>query len=190
MPKTKPATSVEAPPLPRIAVIASRYNASVTDRLTAGAIAEYIRRGGQEGLVSVFEAPGAYELPALCLAAAETGRYRGVVALGCLIRGETRHDRYIAEAVAHGLMQVSLQTAVPVGFGVLTVESAKQARARAGGDKGNKGGEAMAAVLDAIAVVDAIRGDRPGPVVGEGSPDKAAPIVAGTASAAAGESRS
>jgi 6,7-dimethyl-8-ribityllumazine synthase len=165
-----------APPTPpRIAIIVSRYNASVTDKLVDGAVSEYTRRGGAESGVSVFGAPGSYELPVLALAAAETGRYRGVVALGCLIRGETRHDRYIAESVAHGLMQVSLQTGVPTAFGVLTTESPKQARARAGGDKGNKGQEAMAAVLETIAAAEAIRDDRSGPRLAVvAGPDKAA----------------
>lgn len=180
MPKAHPET--EQPSTPRIAVVVSRYNASITDRLVEGAIAEHARRGGGEESLSIFEAPGAYELPALAMAAAETGRYRAVVALGCLIRGETRHDRYIAEAVAQGLMHVSIQTGVPVAFGVLTVESPKQARARAGGDKGNKGGEAMAAALESIAAIDAIRRDLPGRSVVGALPDKAgheAPVAAG-----------
>lgn len=146
---------------PPVAIIVGRYNASITDRLVDGAREEYVARAGQRDSVHVFEAPGAYELPTLALAAAETGRYRGIVALGCLIRGETRHDRYIAEAVAHGLMQVSLQTGIPVAFGLLTVESAKQARARAGGEKGNKGREAMSAVLDTLGSMDAIRRGEP-----------------------------
>jgi 6,7-dimethyl-8-ribityllumazine synthase len=146
---------------PTVAIIVSRYNASITDALVEGARAEYAARSDGSESPAVYDAPGTYELPALALAAAETGRYRGIVALGCLIRGETRHDRYIAESVAHGLMQVSLQTGVPVAFGVLTVESPKQARARAGGEKGNKGREAMAAVLDTLASMDAIRRGKP-----------------------------
>jgi len=164
------------PTLPRVAIIAGRYNAAITDRLAEGAIAEYAARGGDSTTLDVFPAPGAFELPALAAAAAETGRYRAVVALGCLIRGETRHDRYIAEAVAHGLTRVSVQTGVPVAFGVLTVESAKQARARAGGEQGNKGREAMAAALETAATIDAIRTGqaRPWrPAEGAGAPDKA-----------------
>ncbi len=159
------ANSVRAYPSPSmpqpIAIIVSRYNASITDALVQGALAGHGSRAGEGGPPPVFEAPGTYELPALALAAAETGRYRGIVALGCVIRGETRHDRYISQAVANGLMQVSLQTGVPVAFGVLTVESPKQARARAGGEKGNKGREAMAAVLDTLASMDAIRRGEP-----------------------------
>lgn len=161
-------------PLPPIAVVVSRYNASITDALAAGAIAEYTARGGRADAVHVFDAPGSYELPVLARAAATSGAYRGVVALGCLIRGETRHDRYIADAVAHGLIQVSVQTGVPCTFGVLTVDSGKQAKARAGGAKGNKGSDAMSAVLDTIAAIDAVRERKPGRAIATPKADKAA----------------
>ena len=161
---------------PAVAIIVSRYNASVTDRLVEGAREEYAARGGDAGALAVFDAPGSYELPTLALAAAETGRYRGIVALGCLIRGETRHDRYISEAVANGLMRVSLQTGIPVAFGVLTVENPKQARARAGGEKGNKGREAMAAVLDSLESVEHIRRGT-SPAGAADRPDKAGAAI-------------
>jgi 6,7-dimethyl-8-ribityllumazine synthase len=153
---TTPATSPAYP----VAVVVSRYNGSITGKLLEGARSEYLARGGREPGLAVFEAPGAYELPALALVAAQTGRYRGVVALGCLIKGETRHDRYIAEAVAGGLMDVMLRTGVPVAFGVLTVDTPRQARARSGGERGNKGAEAMAAVLETIATGEAISAGR------------------------------
>lgn len=147
--------------LPRIAVVVSKYNTSITEALLSGALGEYEARSGDRKSVDVYWGTGSYELPALALAAAETGRYRGIVALGCLIKGETKHDRYIAEAVGHGLMQVTMQTGIPVGFGVLTVDSAKQARARSGGDKGNKGADTMGAVLDAVAEMHAIKHGSP-----------------------------
>lgn len=172
-----PETAATPSTPPRVVVIVSRYNGSVTGALLEGARSEYRSRGGEDAALDVFEAPGAYELPVLALAAAETGRYRGVVALGCLIKGDTRHDRYIADAVAHGLVQVSLQTGVPVAFGVLTVNTPKQARERAGGDHGNKGAEAMAAVLESIAAGEAISAGRAVVVLPEGlgrnGPDKA-----------------
>jgi len=143
--------------LPRVAVVVSRWNSSITEALLEGALAAYEGRVGNRKGVDVYWGAGSYELPALALAAAETGRYRGVVALGCLIKGETKHDRYIAEAVSKGLMDVTMRTRVPEGFGVLTVDSAKQARARAGGDKGNEGADAMGAVMDAAAEMHAIK---------------------------------
>lgn len=154
-PKPTPARGV-----PPVLVVVSRYNDSITSRLLSAARAEYARAGGDPARLAVAEAPGAYELPTLAMAGASSGAWAGVLALGCLIRGETRHDRYIADAVAHGLMTVSLVTGVPVAFGVLTTESPAQARARAGGSKGNKGAEAMAALLESIHAGAALRAGR------------------------------
>lgn len=148
----------------RVAIVVSRYNRTITDRLLAGAIAEFERRGGQRDHLTVIDAPGAFELPALANLAASQGRFDGVLALGCIIRGETEHDRYIAEAVATGLTQVAMTFGVPVGFGVLTVNDADQALARAGGDHGNKGAESMGAVMDAIRATRAlVHGGTPNP---------------------------
>ncbi len=160
--------------LPSVALIVAQYNASVTGRLRDAALEAYAEAGGDPAAVEVIEAPGSYELPALSLAAAKCGRFAGVVALGCIIQGETSHNRYIAEAVAHGLIRVTLQTGVPVTFGVLTVESAGQAYARAGGRDGNKGAEAMRAVLETISAMGALagHGSACAPVLAK--PDKAA----------------
>jgi 6,7-dimethyl-8-ribityllumazine synthase len=158
-----------------VAVIVSRYNPSVTGRLLEGALAEHARRGGAPGDVEVFDAPGSFELPSLAMAAARTGRFGAVVVLGCVIRGQTRHDRYIAQAIAHGMTEVGLHTGVAAGFGVLTVDTPEQARARAGGKKGDKGAEAMAAALDAHATLLSIsRPGAVGPRITVTAPDKAA----------------
>lgn len=149
-------SSVRPPSPPAVAIVVSQFNRGITKRLLKGAIAEYERRGGNSDDLLIAEAHGAYELPSLSLAAAKSGRFRGVVALGCLIRGKTRHDRHIADAVAHGLVNVTMQTGVPVTFGVLTTKTIEQARSRAGGKKGNKGTDAMAAVLETIGVMDGI----------------------------------
>ncbi len=140
----------QAKAIPSIAVIVSRYNTSITDPLLIGALEAYERAGGDSDSLTILHAPGAYELPMLALAAAESGRFAGVVCLGCVIKGQTKHDRYINQAVARGLMDVSLHARLPVAFGVLTVENAKQARDRAGGSRGNKGAEAMRACLDSL----------------------------------------
>lgn len=169
------------PSLPKVAVVVSRYNASITEALLAGALEEYAGRGGNAQSVDVYRAPGSFELTALSLAAAESGRYAGVVALGCLIRGETRHDRYIAEAVGQGLTHVTIKTGVPVAFGLLTVESGKQARARSGGEKGNKGADSMGAILDAIAEIEAIRSGEHSHAPSAPAPDKAAKRAEATA---------
>jgi 6,7-dimethyl-8-ribityllumazine synthase len=145
-------------------VVVSRYNATVTDRLLEGAVRAFGERikGIEGAVVEVVGAPGAFELPALCLAAARAQdsrsqpRFDAVVALGCLIKGETIHDRVIADAVAQGLVNVSIVTGVPVTFGVLTVNTPEQALARSGGEEGNKGADAMHAALDAVEAVWAL----------------------------------
>jgi len=144
------------PSVPPVAVVVSRYNRSITDTLKRGAVEEYLRRGGTRENLAVIDAPGAFELPAVADAAAESGLYRGVCCLGCVIKGETSHDQHINAAVAQGLMAISLRLGVPATFGLLTTDTIEQAKARAGGAKGNKGAEAMGATLDAIAAIDAI----------------------------------
>lgn len=140
---------------PTIAIVVSRYNASITDKLLEGA-RNTLRVQSPGSKLEVVPAPGAFELPALALAAAQTGRFQGIVALGCLIRGETTHDRVIADAVAHGLVQVTIATGIPVTFGVLTVDTPEQAQARAGGSGGNKGADAMTALLETLAASNAL----------------------------------
>lgn len=144
------------PAVPAVAIVVSRYNATVTDRLKQGALEEYASRAGGSATATVLHAPGAFEIPAIVLAAATSGRFAGVVALGCIIKGETSHDVHLAQAVIRGLMDIVLRTGVPVGLGVLTVDTPAQARARAGGQSGNKGAEAMAAVLDTISEINSV----------------------------------
>ncbi len=142
--------------VPPIAIVVSRYNGGVTSRLLEGAQEAYARRGGDAAHLGVIEAPGAFELVALSLAAARGGVWAGVLAIGCIVRGETSHDRVLADAVAGGLVDVTVATGVPVSFGVLTVDNNDQALARAGGGQGNKGEEGMEALLDTLSAMDAI----------------------------------
>ena len=143
-------------PSPPIALIVSRYNRSVTGRLLNAAIDVARDRGFPENRVATIEAPGAFELTALANASARTGNYAGIAVLGCLIHGETRHDRYIAEAVAQGITQITIKTGVPVAFGLVTAETPAQAEARSGGHKGNKGAEAAEALIDTIEAMASI----------------------------------
>lgn len=154
-----------------VAIIVSRYNARITSRLLDGAV-RALRSAGRGYSVAVFDAPGAFELPLLAIAAANSGRFAGVLALGCLVRGETIHDRVIADAVAQGLTRAAMDSQTPIAFGVLTVNTAAQALARAGGRKGNKGQEAMSALLDTIATLHAIRSARPPTGRASPRPDK------------------
>jgi len=122
----------------------------------------YEAGGGQASEVVVIEAPGSFELPVLCHVAAESGKFAGIVALGCIIKGETSHDQHLASAVVHGLVNVSLLTGVPVSLGVLTVNNPRQARERAGGKQGNKGAEAMDALLMTMNQIERLEGTRSG----------------------------
>ncbi|HUR94164.1 MAG TPA: 6,7-dimethyl-8-ribityllumazine synthase [Gemmatimonadales bacterium] len=143
----------------RVAILASRYNELITSRLLEGALACCAEAGVERGDVDVLWVPGAFELPAAAAAVAGTKRYACLVALGAVIRGDTPHFEYVAGEAARGLNAVAVTHALPVGFGVLTVDTMQQAVDRAGGSAGNKGHEAAAAALlvaDVIAQVRAI----------------------------------
>lgn len=141
----------------RIGMAVSRYHERITTALREAAERAFLDAGGSRQDLHVEPAPGAFELTAVCRALAARGDLDAVVAVGCIIAGETRHDRYLAAAVAHGLTGITVQTGVPVCFGVLTCDSLAQARARAGGAKGNKGAEAMAAAIETALTVRGLR---------------------------------
>jgi 6,7-dimethyl-8-ribityllumazine synthase len=138
----------------RLALVCSRFNRFITDRLLDGALDAVRRHGGQEGDVTVAWCPGAFEAPLVAQRLAQTGRFDAVVCLGAVIRGATTHYDHVAGGVGSGLMQAALKTDVPVLFGVLTVETIEQAIERAGTKAGNKGFEVTAA---AIEMVDLLR---------------------------------
>lgn len=140
-------TRAARPATPRFAIIASRFNEVVTTRLAAGARACLLEHGVPAADITEVMVPGAWELPLAARLLARRG-FGGVIALGCVIRGDTPHFEYVARAAAEGLAQVSLAHDIPVGFGVLTTEDADQALARAGGREGNKGWEAALAMLE------------------------------------------
>jgi 6,7-dimethyl-8-ribityllumazine synthase len=134
------------------AVVVSKFNDFVTERLQKGALAAFESAGARQDAVTVVHVPGAFEIPIAARLAAETGQFNAIVCLGCLIRGETPHFEYISSAVAHGLTQASADTGVPMTFGVLTTNSAEEALARAGEGPGNKGWEAAVAAIEMAAV--------------------------------------
>jgi 6,7-dimethyl-8-ribityllumazine synthase len=142
----------------RIAIVVSRFNDFITDRLLAGATDALRAAGAPAGAVDTVSVPGAYEVPQAARAAASTGAYDAVVCLGCLIRGETPHFEYIAEAVSHGIMSASAETGVPMSFGVLTTHSAEQALERAVPGSANKGWEAAMAAVEMATLRRALRG--------------------------------
>ena len=136
------------------AVVVSRFNALVTDRLLEGALSTFRRHGVPEDRITVAHVPGSFELPIAADRLARSGRYAAVCCLGAVIQGATTHHEYINQQVAAGLMQTSLATGVPVIFGVLTCQSMEQALDRAGGKVGNKGSEAA---LTAIEMANLLR---------------------------------
>lgn len=136
-----------APAPRRVAVLVSRFNEEVTARLLAGARQCFTEHDIPAAAVDVVWVPGAFELPVAAETAAASGRYGAIVALGCVIRGETAHFEYVAGEAARGLGNVALAHRVAIGFGVLTTETLEQATARAGGAAGNKGYEAAEAAL-------------------------------------------
>jgi 6,7-dimethyl-8-ribityllumazine synthase len=142
----------------RLAVVVSRFNRAVTDRLLAGAHEAASARNARLDDADVYPVPGAFELPIVAARLAESGRYDAIVCLGAVIRGETPHFEYVCEQAAAGIQRVALDSGVPAAFGVLTTDTVEQALARAGGDAGNKGYEAVAAVLDTLAQLDRIDG--------------------------------
>jgi 6,7-dimethyl-8-ribityllumazine synthase len=133
----------------RVAILVSQYNERVTTRLLDGALACCQEAGLPPDAVDVCWLPGAFELGAAAAVAAESGRYSAIVALGCVVRGETAHFEFVAGEAARGLAEVAVRHALPVAFGVLTTDTMDQALARAGGAAGNKGYEAAEAALRA-----------------------------------------
>src|SRR5262249_45672210 len=140
--------ATHAAPGLRIAVVVSRYNDFVTDRLQAGAVAALTQAGVADGDVTVIKVPGSFEIPFAAQQAAAGGGFDAVVCLGCLIRGATAHFEYIASAAAHGITAAAAATGIPITVGVLTTYSVEEAFERAGAVPANKG---WAAALAAVA---------------------------------------
>jgi len=137
-----------------VAIVAARFNDLIVASLLKGARAAWLGRGGAAEELLVVRVPGAFELPVVARQLAGSGRYDAIVALGCVIRGDTPHFDYVAGECARGLQLASLETGVPVIFGVLTVETLEQALERAATSAGNKGGESMECALEMAAVMD------------------------------------
>jgi 6,7-dimethyl-8-ribityllumazine synthase len=136
----------------KFAVIVSRFNAFITERLLTGATDALRRTGAVAADIEIVRVPGAFELPAAAKMLAETRKYHALVAIGCLLRGDTAHYDVIVNEVTRGIGEVTLSTGVPIGFGVLTCDTLEQAIDRAGLKMGNKGFEAALAALELAAL--------------------------------------
>lgn len=132
----------------RVAVVVSKYNDFVTERLQAGAVAALAHAGVAGGDITVIKVPGSFEIAFAAQQAAAHGGFDAIVCLGCLIRGATAHFEYIASAAAHGIAAAAAGTGVPMTFGVLTTNSVEEAIERAGEGSANKGWEAAVAAVE------------------------------------------
>ena len=133
-----------------VGIAVGRFNGEITSRLLDGALAELEATGVAPEAIEIMPVPGAFELPLAAMALAKSRRYSCVLALGCVIRGETPHFDYVSSEAASGVQLAGLETGVPVAFGVLTCDTLAQAQGRAGGAQGNKGAEAARSALEMV----------------------------------------
>lgn len=134
----------------KFGLVVARFNDFITERLLDGAVDTLRRHGASDADMEIVRCPGAFELPLVVQAMADSGKYDAIIALGCVIRGGTPHFEYVANECVKGLSQVMMQKKIPVAFGVLTVDSIEQAIERAGTKAGNKGVEATLSVLEMV----------------------------------------
>jgi len=139
---------LRSPPGARYAIIASRWNPRITDTLVAGARKTFADHGVDDAAVDVIRVPGAWEIPVAAARLAQARGHAAIVALGCVVRGDTRHYEQVADGCSDALMRVALDHRVPVANGVLAVERFEDAQARAGGSHGNKGEEAALVAIE------------------------------------------
>lgn len=144
----------------RFAIVASRWNDFLTSKLVEGAVDALERLGVVEGSVEIFKVPGSFELPLTSMKAAQSGRFDAVIAIGVVIRGETPHFDLVAGEAAKGVAQVSMQTGVPVLFGVITADTLEQAINRTGVKAGNKGFEAAMSAVELVNLYKTMNEDK------------------------------
>ncbi len=137
-------------PKARFAIVVSRFNETICERLLSGAMDILVRHGGQAGQIVVVRVPGAFEIPLTVRRLARSKRFDAVIALGVVIRGGTPHFDYVCSAVTSGLNQAQMETDIPVGFGILTTDTTEQAMERSGIKMGNKGVEAALAAVEMV----------------------------------------
>lgn len=134
----------------RFALIVARFNSFITERLLEGAVDCLVRNGARREDLTVVRVPGAFEIPLAAQKAARSGKFTGILCLGAVIRGATPHFDYVASEVSKGVASVSLESGLPIGFGVLTTDTIEQAIERAGSKAGNKGWETAQTVIEMI----------------------------------------
>ena len=140
----------------KFALVVSRFNDFITDRLVGGALDGLKRSGGRDEDIEIFKVPGAFEIPLMAKKAAQTGRFDAVICLGAVIRGATPHFDVVAAEVSKGIAMVGLETGVPVIFGVVTTDTIEQAIERAGSKSGNKGWDAAITAVEMVNLMDQV----------------------------------
>jgi 6,7-dimethyl-8-ribityllumazine synthase len=141
----------------RFGIVVSRFNSFIGERLLQGAIDTLVRHGAEPGSIDVVRVPGAFEMPLALKAMVMGQKYDALIAVGCVIRGATPHFDYIAGECARGISQVSQQFDIPIGFGVLTVDTIEQAIERAGTKSGNKGEDAALSTIEMVNLLKKLR---------------------------------
>jgi 6,7-dimethyl-8-ribityllumazine synthase len=140
----------------KFAIVGSRFNAFIVERLIEGAVDAIVRHGGDAQNISVVRVPGSWEIPLVCQRLAKSGKLDAIVAVGAVIRGATPHFDHVANEVSKGVAQASLSSGVPIAFGVLTTDSIEQAVERAGTKAGNKGFDAAVAAIEMVTLGKAL----------------------------------
>lgn len=143
----------------RYGIVVSRFNSFISDRLLDGAVDALVRHGADDQQITVMKVPGAFEIPLAAKQMAASGKFDALLCLGAVIRGGTPHFEYVSSEVTKGVALVSLETGVPVAFGVLTTDTVEQAIERAGTKAGNKGSEAAMSAIEMVNLLGAFSGD-------------------------------
>ena len=138
----------------RFAIVVARFNDFISSKLVDGALDALRRHGGEEDLISLVKVPGAFEIPIAAKKLVESGQFQAVICLGAVIRGSTPHFDYVAAEVSKGIAAISLESGIPVTFGVLTTDNLEQAIERAGSKSGNKGWDAAVAAMEMVSLFD------------------------------------
>ena len=140
----------------KVGIVAARFNEIIVNKLLGGAIDGLVRHGVEDGNITAAWVPGAFEIPAVVKRMAKSGKYDAVIALGAVIRGQTSHYDYVCNEVSKGVAQVSLETGIPVMFGILTTDNIEQAISRAGSKAGNKGYDCAVGAIEMVNVMEQI----------------------------------
>lgn len=140
----------------RFAIVVARFNDFISSKLVEGALDALRRHGGDEELISLVKVPGAFEIPIAAKKLVESGQFQAVICLGAVIRGSTPHFEYVAAEVSKGIAAISLESGIPVTFGVLTTDNLEQAIERAGSKSGNKGWDAAVAAMEMVSLFDSL----------------------------------